>query len=88
MKMSESGIQREYNLSFDDTDSNIFAYELIECAAIGDFELPDKSKRYYMGIDVSTIGDDYTIGLILSEVIKDTMFQLCIDKEKCRWNVI
>lgn len=67
MKMSESGIQREYNLSFDDTDLNVFPYETIEYAAIGDYEAPDKTKRYYIGIDVSTIGDDHTVGLVLSE---------------------
>jgi len=67
MKMSESGIQREYNLSFDDTNLNVFPYELIEFAAIGDYEKPDPSKRYYLGVDVSTIGDDYTVGLLVSE---------------------
>lgn len=67
MKMSEAGIQREYNLSFDDSDQNVFPYETIEFAAIGNYCDHDKSKRYYMGIDVSTIGDDFTVGVMLSE---------------------
>lgn len=67
LKMSESGIQREYNLSFDDSDQNVFPYELIERAAIGEFEKPQSDKTYYMGIDTSTIGNDYTIGYVLGE---------------------
>ena len=67
MKMSESGIQREYNLSFDDTNQNVFPYELIEFAATGDYADHDPLKRYYLGIDVSTIGDDFTSAIVLSD---------------------
>lgn len=67
MKMSESGIQREYNLSFDDSDQNVFPYDLIELAAIGSHKEPNENGNYYMGIDVSTIGNDYTVGIVLNE---------------------
>jgi len=66
LKMSDAGIQREYNLSFDDSDQNVFPYELIEWAAIGDYEKAGRDRTYYMGVDTAGIGNDYTVGVMLS----------------------
>ncbi|NEO34395.1 MAG: hypothetical protein F6K36_29150 [Symploca sp. SIO3C6] len=64
-KMSKGGIQREYNLSFDASDQSVFDYEDIEAAAIGDYSEPDKELFYYLGIDTSTIGKDYTVAIVI-----------------------
>lgn len=64
-KMSKGGIQREYNLSFDASDQSVFAYEDIEAAAIGDYSEADKELFYYIGIDTSTIGKDYTVAIVI-----------------------
>jgi hypothetical protein len=67
LKMSQASAQREFNLSFDDSDQSLFSFESISNAAIGDYEPPDKTKNYYFGIDTATIGDDFFVGLMLSE---------------------
>lgn len=66
-QLSESSVQQEYNLSFNESEVIVFSNELVRVNAIGNYEKPDRSKRYYLGLDTSTIGDDYTVAIVLSE---------------------
>ena len=71
LKMSAAAIQREFNLSFDNSDQTIFSYEAIERAAVGRFSSADdlpEGTRFYMGVDCSTIGDDYFCAVILAQL--------------------
>jgi phage terminase large subunit-like protein len=61
-------VLREYDLRFVDSAVSVFAADFIRTAAVGELEdFRDKEARYYLGIDVSTIGLDYTVAIILKE---------------------
>jgi hypothetical protein len=66
-QLSESAVQQEYNLSFSESDVIVFPTDLVRANAIGNYEKPCDDKRYYIGIDTSTIGDDYTVCVVISE---------------------
>jgi hypothetical protein len=62
----EETIQREYNLRFVDSAVAIFNAELVRKNAIGEFETTrDLEADYYAGLDTSTVGNDYTVFVIL-----------------------
>jgi phage FluMu gp28-like protein len=69
LKLSSDATQREFNLSFDASDQSVFSYNLVELAARGSFERfdKDKNRRYFMGVDLSSVGQDYTVAIVLSE---------------------
>jgi phage terminase large subunit-like protein len=66
-QLTETAIQQEYNLSFNESEVIVFSNEIVRFNAIGNYEKPDKHKRYYVGIDTSTIGEDYTVCIVISE---------------------
>lgn len=66
-QLSESSIQQEYNLSFNESEVIVFANDLVRLNAIGNYEKPDRKKSYYIGIDTSNLGNDYTVALVISE---------------------
>jgi hypothetical protein len=74
-QLSESAIQQEYNLSFNESEVIVFANELVRVNAIGNFEKSLPGKRYYFGIDTSTVGDDYTVCIVLGE--SNNSFNVC-----------
>jgi phage terminase large subunit-like protein len=66
-QLSESAVQQEYNLSFNESDVIVFPTDLVRANAIGNYEKPREDRSYYIGIDTSTVGDDYTVCIVLSE---------------------
>lgn len=71
-KLSWETIEQEYNLSFQDLEVAVFNYETVRNGI--DETLPssiakEKGERalYYLGIDSSTSGSDYTAALLLKE---------------------
>lgn len=71
-QLSQSAVEQEYNLSFEVSEVNIFPPDLIRACSIGSFRPPNlynnswsESSTYYLGIDTSTTGDDYTVAVVL-----------------------
>ena len=59
-KLSWTTINQEYNLSFQDSESNFFDSATIRDCAIGSNENPIDDTFYMFGIDSSQQGDDYS----------------------------
>lgn len=58
-KITEAQLQREYNLSFDDsTGGNLFNVSAIHACATGQWKQPEPGKTYLVGIDPNFGGDD------------------------------
>jgi hypothetical protein len=71
-QLSQSAVEQEYNLSFEVSEVNIFSPDLVRSCSIGSFRPPNlyrnswsESSTYYLGIDTSTTGDDYTVAVVL-----------------------
>lgn len=62
-------VEQEYNLSFASSDNIVFPPELIYATCKGDKStVRDDNAKYYIGIDCSGQGDDYTVCTVLSEI--------------------
>jgi len=67
--LSSEIVEQEYNLSFTSSDSIVFPPELIARICKGEKEtIKDDSANYYIGIDCSGMGNDYTVATVLKEV--------------------
>lgn len=64
-KLSWSTIEQEYNLSFQESERNVFSSDLVRANAIGSFSLPSRDDCYYMGIDTSNQGEDFTVAVVI-----------------------
>ncbi|HEY9831291.1 MAG TPA: terminase family protein [Stenomitos sp.] len=64
-KLSWSTIEQEYNLSFQESERNVFSSDLVRNCAVGSYSLPSKDEAYYMGIDTSNQGEDYTVAVVI-----------------------
>jgi hypothetical protein len=64
-KLSRSTIEQEYNLSFQESERNVFSSDLVRNCAVGSYSLPSKDEAYYMGIDTSNQGEDYTVAVVI-----------------------
>ena len=74
-QLSEAKVRQEYDLSFLDSDVSVFSAELVRSNADGYSETQaDKQSNYYLGIDTSTLGNDYTVAVVLKQV--DNCFYL------------
>jgi hypothetical protein len=58
-QITESTLQREYNLGYADSTANIFDLDLVKRGARGAFAPPDRTHRYLMGVDSAYGGGDY-----------------------------
>jgi phage terminase large subunit-like protein len=68
-ELAEDVIQQEYNLSFTHSETVIFKAEDIRNNAIGQWdENIDKEGIYYIGVDTSLLGNDYTVCVVLQEI--------------------
>jgi phage terminase large subunit-like protein len=64
--ISEEVAQREYNLKFIDSSVSVFNSDLVRAGNTGSYEdSVDKEAEYYLGIDISWQGDDYTCVSVL-----------------------
>ena len=65
--LSETVIAQEYDLSFDDKDEAVFSAAIVRGAAT--LETMSKEYKpehwYYIGVDGSTVGDDYTVAMVI-----------------------
>ena len=66
-ELPEDVIQQEYNLSFTDSDTLVFSSDVIRKNAIASYEDSLPEAIYYMGIDTSLLGNDYTVVTVLKE---------------------
>ena len=70
LKMSASVIQREFNLSFDDSDTAVFSHECITKEVVGRIlkgdDLPE-NIRCHMAVDPATVGLDYFVVIVLAQ---------------------
>ena len=67
-QMSESAVQQEFNLSFTDSQISVFDSELIKKVCIGCYLEKDDKGIYYMGLDTSLLGSDYTVLTVLQKI--------------------
>lgn len=66
-------VNREYNLSFVDTDVAVFSSEIIRKNII-ETEINRVNKaKFYMGIDTANLGNDYTVAVVLM-LVADTYY--------------
>jgi hypothetical protein len=69
-KLSPAKVEQEYNLGFTDDEVSVFSAAIIQACAIGNYELTrDDNSDYYIGIDVSFGGDDYTVAVVLKRSV-------------------
>lgn len=64
-KLSRSTIEQEYNLSFQESQRNVFPSDFVRSCAVGSYNLPSRDEAYYMGIDTSNQGEDYTVAVVV-----------------------
>lgn len=64
-KMSWVTINQEYNLSFQDSETNYFSADIIRECAIGNNENYQDNAFYFLGIDSATTGKDYAVCVVL-----------------------
>lgn len=65
-KLSWTTINQEYNLSFTEAETAVFSADIVRNCATGYFEEEvNKNNDYYIGIDTSTTGADYTVAIVL-----------------------
>lgn len=80
-QLSESAIQQEYNLSFSESEVNVFPSDLVRANALGAYKDPESWSQYYIGIDTATTGDDYTTGIVL-KYSSPLLFVVAIFRER------
>lgn len=62
-------IKREYDLCFVDSDVAVFSAELVRNGAVGQWNKElDSNADYYIGVDTSNLGDDFTVATVLKKV--------------------
>lgn len=69
--MTHEAVQREYNLSFTSSEVSVFNPLIVKNNAKGSWEEPENAV-YYLGIDTSLLGDDYTVCSVLKSSFIET----------------
>jgi Terminase RNaseH-like domain len=76
--LTETVIAQEYDLSFSDRDEAVFPASLVRSSAT--IEELSKTYRkecsYYIGVDGSTVGDDYTVAIVLEYERKQSSYSV------------
>jgi phage FluMu gp28-like protein len=77
--LSETVIAQEYDLSFSDQDEAVFPAALVRSSAT--LEELSKTYRedclYYLGVDGATIGNDYTVAIVLEYDPTTSIYSVC-----------
>ena len=63
-QMTETTARQEYDLAFSDSDVTVFPAEAVKNCARGGWESPDPDGTYFLGVDTSTVGGDYTVAMV------------------------
>ncbi|WP_373546356.1 terminase large subunit domain-containing protein [Chamaesiphon sp.] len=77
--LSETVIAQEYDLSFSDQDEAVFSAAIVRAAAT----LENMSKSfdndldYYIGVDGATVGNDYTVAIVLEHNPATSVYSVC-----------
>lgn len=69
-------IQREYNLLFVNTEQSIFSEDLINNCSVQSLTNPSPLDTYFMGIDTSSSGLDYTVLTVLKYSVLTNRLEL------------
>ena len=64
-KLSWQTINQEYNLSFQESESNYFSVDTIRNCATGNNENYQENCFYFLGLDSATTGKDYAVCVVL-----------------------
>ena len=64
-KLSSETIEKEYNLNFSESESQVFSNDLILKNSCGNFEKPVENSTYFIGIDAVGSGNDYCAAVVL-----------------------
>lgn len=65
----EETVLREYDLRFIDSSVSIFTSDMIRKCAIGELEEErDRLGDYFIGVDTSTMGQDYCVAIVLKKI--------------------
>jgi phage FluMu gp28-like protein len=76
--LTETVIAQEYDLSFSDQDEAVFPASLVRESATIE-ELSKTSREgcsYYIGVDGSTVGNDYTVATVLEYDTKTSVYSM------------
>ena len=63
-QMTETTARQEYDLSFHADDMTVFPAQAVKDCIQGSWESFDPEGSYYLGVDTSTVGGDYTVALV------------------------
>ena len=69
--MTESQIQRQFNLSFTHSEQTVFSSALVKSCAIGEWqgkENVDTKQEYYIGIGTALQGEDYFAVTVIKRI--------------------
>ncbi len=74
-KLSWAIIKQEYDLSFQESETNYFSADIIRGGAIGEYSEPESKCAYFIGIDTATVGEDYGVCAVL-KLSNDDVFSI------------
>jgi len=63
-QMTETTARQEYDLMFTADDFTVFPAEAVKACARGAWESPAEEGSYFIGVDTSTVGGDYTVAMV------------------------
>lgn len=63
-QLTETTARQEYDLHFTVDDFSVFPAEAVKACARGSWEGPDPEGAYFMGVDTSTVGGDFTVAMV------------------------
>ena len=68
-QLPDNIIEQEFNLSFLHSEETVFSAELVRINSTGILDdIREDTARYYIGVDTSNLGNDYTVAIVLKLV--------------------
>ena len=63
-QLTDTTARQEYDLEFENSEQNVFPAEYVRRCSSGAYEVPNPEGTYYISVDTSTTGGDYTVALV------------------------
>ena len=63
-QLTDTTARQEYDLEFENSEQNVFPSEYVRRCSGGSYEAPCPEGTYYISVDTSTTGGDYTVALV------------------------
>lgn len=63
-QLTDSTARQEYDLEFEVSEQNVFPSECVRACAVGSWEGPLPAATYFLSVDTSTTGGDYTVAMV------------------------